>query len=190
MPCAAGQHCKAPEQTPGPPHYTQHKCRKCGKYVHGMCGVQDPESSNECHRICGLKCLPAAQQPAGKGKGAAHRTRTTPLSSSNAGSTSSAKSGNAGAPSKKSAGGQKRSNLTLNTKMDVLEHLGKKVKPSAVAEKFGISDRTVRQIRKDAEKIKKQLEDRPQGGGAKSLKGPQHVEVSAKCTARCCTAVL
>ena len=30
-----------------------------------MCGVQDPESSNECHRICGLKCLPAAQQPAG-----------------------------------------------------------------------------------------------------------------------------
>ena len=23
MPCAAGQHCKAPEQTPGPPHYTQ-----------------------------------------------------------------------------------------------------------------------------------------------------------------------
>ena len=155
-----------------------------------MCGVQDPESSNECHRICGLKCLPAAQQPEGNGKGAAHRTRTTPLSSSNAGSTSSAKSGNAGAPSKKSAGGQKRSNLTLNTKMDVLEHLGKKVKPNAVAEKFGISNRTIRQIRKDAEKIKKQLEDRPQGGGAKSLKGPQHVEVSAKCTARCCTAVL
>ena len=74
--------------------------------------------------------------------------------------------------------------------MDVLEHFGKKVKPSAVAEKFGISDRTVRQIRKDAEKTKKQLEDRPQGGGAKSLKGPQHVEVSAKYTARCCTAVL
>ena len=136
-----------------------------------MCGVQDPESCNECHRICDLKCPPAAQQPAGKVKGAAHRTRTTPLSSYNAGSTSSAKSGYAGAPCKKSAGGQKRSNLTLNTKMDVLEHLGKKVKPSTVAEKFGISDRTVRQIRKDAEKIKKQLEDRPQGGGAKSLKG-------------------
>ena len=82
-------------------------------------------------------------------EGAAHRTRTTPLSSSNAGSTSSAKSGNAGAPSKKSAGGQKRSNLTFNTKMDVLEHLGKKVKPSAVAEKFGISDRTVRQLTAD-----------------------------------------
>ena len=121
-----------------------------------MCGVQDPESSNECHRICGLKCLPAAQQPAGKGKGAAHRKRTTPLSSSNAGSKSSAKSGNAGAPSKKSAGGQKRSNLTLNTKMDVLDpRLGKKVKPSAVAEKFAISDRTARQIRKDAETIKR-----------------------------------
>ena len=113
MPCAAGQHCKAPEQTPGPPHYTQHKCRKCGKYVHGMCAVQDPESS-KCHRICGLKCLPAAQQRAGKGKPAAHRRRTTPLSSSNAGSTFSAKSGNAGAPSKKSAGGQTSSNLTLN----------------------------------------------------------------------------
>ena len=73
-----------------------------------MCGVQDPESSNECHRICGLKCLPAAQPPAGKGEGAAHRTRTTPPSSSNAGSTSSAKSGNAGTPSRKSVGGQKR----------------------------------------------------------------------------------
>ena len=23
-----------------------------------MCRLQDPESSNECHRICGLKCLP------------------------------------------------------------------------------------------------------------------------------------
>lgn len=105
--------------------------------------------------------------------------QTIPLSSSNVGFTCGAKSDNPGAPSKKSGGGQKRSNLTINMKMDVLEHLDKKMKPSAVAEKFGISDRTVRQIRADGDKIKKQLEDRPQGGGAKSLKGPQHAEVSA-----------
>ena len=110
--CHVQQDNTARRQSKRQAHLTTH--RKFGKYVHGMCGVQDPESSNECHRICGLKCLPAAQQPAGKGKPAAHRRRTTPLSSSNAGSTFSAKSGNAGAPSKKSAGGQTSSNLTLN----------------------------------------------------------------------------
>lgn len=61
--------------------------------------------------------------------------------------------------------------------MDVLEHLDKKVKTSVGEKKFGMSDRTVRKIRMDAEETKKQREDRPRGGGAKSIKGPQHAKV-------------
>ena len=52
--------------------------------------------------------------------------------------------------------------MTMEIKADVLEHLNKKMKSGAVAEKFGIADRTVRQIRKDEEKIKRQLDERPQ----------------------------
>ena len=48
-----------------------------------------------------------------------------------------------------SGGCQKLSNLTLDMKADVLDHLNKKIKPGAVAEKFDIADRTARQIRKD-----------------------------------------
>ena len=87
--------------------------------------------------MCGGECAPAAQQRARKGKGTARPTRATPFSLLNGG-WFNAKAGdggrNAGAPSKKSSGGQKRSNLTLDMKADVLDHLNKKMKPGAMAE--------------------------------------------------------
>ena len=54
MPCAAGSRCTAaPDNTPGPPHFTNHKCPGvCGQYLHGNCGVVDPRGTSEMHRIC------------------------------------------------------------------------------------------------------------------------------------------
>ncbi|CAB1113870.1 unnamed protein product [Ectocarpus sp. CCAP 1310/34] len=45
MPCAAGSRCTAvPDHTPGPPAFTNHQCRGvCGQYLHGTCGVVDPQ---------------------------------------------------------------------------------------------------------------------------------------------------
>ena len=89
--------------------------------------------------------------------------------------------GKPGASSKKAAGGQNFSNLSLNLKYDVLEFLqrNKKVEISAVAEKFGIEDRTARRIRQDKDKIKERLYARLACGTAKSLKLPTFPEVRA-----------
>ena len=44
MPCAAGKRCTQPDDTPGPPRFTTHQCRgACGQYLHGNCGVVDPQ---------------------------------------------------------------------------------------------------------------------------------------------------
>ena len=53
MPCAAGRRCAVPDDTPGPPRFTNHQCRGvCGQYLHGNCGVVDPRGTSEIHRIC------------------------------------------------------------------------------------------------------------------------------------------
>ena len=53
MPCAAGRRCAVPDDTPGPPRFTNHQCRGvCGRYLHGNCGVVDPRGTSEMHRIC------------------------------------------------------------------------------------------------------------------------------------------
>ena len=53
MPCAAASHCRAvPDHTPGPPDFTNHPCKVCGKYLHGTCGVADPLGESEMHRVC------------------------------------------------------------------------------------------------------------------------------------------
>lgn len=52
MPCAAGILCLKPDHTPGPPHFTNHKCRVCSGYLHGTCGLQDPLGESEMQRVC------------------------------------------------------------------------------------------------------------------------------------------
>ena len=52
-PCAAGSLCIAkPDHTPDPPLFTNHKCRVCGTYLHGMCGLPDPEGDDDMRRVC------------------------------------------------------------------------------------------------------------------------------------------
>ena len=55
MPCAADSLCALePDHTPGPPHFTNHKFRVCGSwsFLDGLCGVKDPLSDSEMHRVC------------------------------------------------------------------------------------------------------------------------------------------
>ncbi|CAN0087762.1 unnamed protein product [Ascophyllum nodosum] len=52
MLCAAGVRCKLPRQTPGPPFYIIHKCRKCRGYLHGVCGEKDPIEDDDCKHVC------------------------------------------------------------------------------------------------------------------------------------------
>ena len=56
MPCTAGLECKIPDKTPSRGQSTGHRCRGVrGGSLHGLCGLQDPESDAEKHRICGLQ---------------------------------------------------------------------------------------------------------------------------------------
>ena len=53
MPCAAGSRCvRVPDHTPVAPGFTKHPCRICGGYLHGMCGVVEPESDSEMQPVC------------------------------------------------------------------------------------------------------------------------------------------
>ena len=53
MPCAAGSLCVAKsDHTPGPPLFMTHKCPVCGSFIHGLCGLPDPQGDNEMQRVC------------------------------------------------------------------------------------------------------------------------------------------
>ena len=81
MPCAAGSQCAAvPDHTPGPPNFTIHKCRVCGGYLHGLCGLQDPLDDNEMKRVC-HGCVDSNKRnesSAGSAAGAASSKRPCP----------------------------------------------------------------------------------------------------------------
>ncbi|CAB1113807.1 unnamed protein product [Ectocarpus sp. CCAP 1310/34] len=62
MPCAAGSRCTAvPDHTPGPPAFTNHQCRGvCGQYLHGTCGVVDPQGTSEIIASATTACPPVS----------------------------------------------------------------------------------------------------------------------------------
>ncbi|CAB1112921.1 unnamed protein product [Ectocarpus sp. CCAP 1310/34] len=68
MPCAAGDPCTVPDDTPGPPHFTIHKCSGvCGQYLRGICGVVDPLGTTEVHRICHTCAASRERETSGAG---------------------------------------------------------------------------------------------------------------------------
>ena len=69
MPCAAGNFCKMPSNTPGPSFYTIHKCRKCGGHLDGICGEKDPELNDDCKRVCERQCMVQHQLAGANGTG-------------------------------------------------------------------------------------------------------------------------
>ena len=70
IPCAVGNFCKMPSNTPGPSFYTIRKCRKCGGYLHGICGEKGPELNDDCKRVCEGQCMVQQQVASANGTGA------------------------------------------------------------------------------------------------------------------------
>ena len=69
MPCAAGRRWAVPDDTPGPPRFTNHQCRGvCGQYLHGNCGVVDPRGTSEMHRICHTCATSRESETSGAGQ--------------------------------------------------------------------------------------------------------------------------
>ncbi|CAM9465866.1 unnamed protein product [Choristocarpus tenellus] len=58
----AGSSCNIKGNTPGPPHYTWHKCLVCSGYLRGICGVADPFRASEMKRVCKLCVSPAKRK--------------------------------------------------------------------------------------------------------------------------------
>ena len=126
MPCAAGVRCKLPGKHQGhPPTQSTSKCRKCCGYLHGICGDKDPIDNDDCKRVCEGHCSPESQR----------RQTITPKRAASSLVLADTTGGKPCASSKKTAGSQKRSNLSLNLKYDALEILQRnmKVKISVVA---------------------------------------------------------
>ena len=71
--CAAGDECTAPATMKGKPCPGTHKCTRCLRHIHAMCGIPEPNKSrvvdiakmNACYRCARLDGLiPAAASPA------------------------------------------------------------------------------------------------------------------------------
>ncbi|CAM9109905.1 unnamed protein product, partial [Discosporangium mesarthrocarpum] len=151
MPCVVGEDCRMPENTPGPPQFTGHKCRSCKGHLHGICGEEDPAGGSPMPRLC-PPCL----------------GRVT---------TNKRKEISDDASSNKRVGSEKRVRLTIQQKGEVLDMLKQNNMTQAmVGEKFGIKGRTIQRIKKEEESIRKQLEVGG-NGNAKSMRKPQFPEV-------------
>ena len=70
MPFAARNFCKIPSNRPGPSFYPIDKCRKCGGYIHGICGEKDPELDDDCKSVCEGQCVVQQQVAGANGTGA------------------------------------------------------------------------------------------------------------------------
>ncbi|CAM9811239.1 unnamed protein product [Pylaiella littoralis] len=81
MPCAVGPRCEMDlDHTPCPPNFTIHKCRVCGGYLHGICGLVDPLGDNEMHRVCHgcVNSNKRSESSAGSAAGVASSKRPCP----------------------------------------------------------------------------------------------------------------
>lgn len=175
MSCAAGGACLVSSSTaPGNEAAPDHACRAhCGGVLHGVCGVQDPESDNEIHRVC-PPCL-AASSSKGKGKESAKGKRKLieelgpPGPSPPAGSTK-----------KKPCQSSTRKRLTIDTKAQIVEEVENHVSHAALAEKYGCGVRVIARCVSEKKKIRAASNRPGEAGQMKSLRVPQHSEVRNK----------
>ena len=110
-------------QTPGPPSYTIHKCRKCRGYLHGICGEKDPIEDDDCKRVCERHCSPESQRRAEAGSKDVRSADDNSQKSYAPGASGDATGGKPGASSKKAVGGQKRSNLSRRKVLHITSYL-------------------------------------------------------------------
>lgn len=199
MPCAAGLLCKLKHLTPGPPGFTIHKCRCCGGYLHGICGVQDPLGSTEMNRICEGGCTtlsgdssrapPALKRAAPKQKAPALKPAGLKFAAPRP-KPPAPKPARLEPPSskQKARGAESRKRMSVQQQGEVLEYMqSKRAKVKHVAKHFGIGESTVFRIKKDADKIKKTLDQTPGLGRLKAIIKPKYDEVRNRKKSRCST---
>ena len=165
MPCAAGSLCIAkPNHTPGPPLFTNHKCRVCGTYLHGVCGLPDLEGDDEMPRVC-HGCVNSNNRKKSStdpDAGTASSKRRWP------GGQGTAEEKQAGAPRKKVRGADKPQRPSFEQQVEALDLL-KSMTGTAVVAKLGIGVSTLYSWKaKEADIRKQAAASKP---GAKSTKG-------------------
>ena len=189
MPCAAGSACNIKGNTPGPPHFTSHRCRACNGYLHGTCGVADPFGDHEkMERVC-RTCVRSrkskgASRPAGsgtapkrpslKGKKGKGKARVGGKSAEVISLTSTDDANGKKGATHKARGADNRKRLNIREKAEALELL-KTMKGTAVAQKFGIGESTLYKMKKGHGQIKEKAAIAKLS--MKSAKGAQFAEV-------------
>ena len=157
MLCVEGELCHVPTTSPKPTE--AHGCQGgCGGRLHGTCGsIAD---DNEMRRICS-HCLAKGEKR--KAVAPPKRKEAAPPKGAGAG---------------KSKARKTKKFLTFEQKVEVLEMLQRKVlSHESIADSFGCSERTVRQIKADRVKIKEQATKSGAGGKKISRQGcSQHVK--------------
>ena len=150
MPCVEGELCHVPATSPKPTE--AHGCQgRYGGWLHGTCGsIAD---DNEMHRICS-QCL--AKREKRKAVAPPKLKATAPPKGAGAG---------------KSKARETKKFLTFEQKVEVLDMLQRKVSHESIADSFGCSERTVRQIKADRVTIKEQATKAGAGGKKISRQG-------------------
>lgn len=161
MPCAAGDSCTDPGNTPQPPRDTDNKCRgSCGGYLHASCGTQDPDSIEEQDRVC-QSC--ATEKTAGKRKSGAHDPIASLLKASE--------------KTRKVCNASTRVRLTLDDKLRMIAEAQKGTPHASIAKTFNCGVRTVSRAVHERDKLHKERDVSNRKGSAKSICGVKNPEV-------------
>ena len=164
MPCADGELCLVPANSPKDPD--GHGCQGgCGGRLHGICGsIADDE--NENHRMCSACVVKAGKRKEKAAEGA--ETGQEQAGKRKAKAAEGAGTGQSKRPNTK--GGvlsASRKRLTIQEKVQILQLLDKRTSHEHIADRFNCSERLVRKVKAEREVVEKEAAT---GGGALKTK--------------------
>ena len=150
MPCADGELCLVPANSPKDPD--GHGCQGgCGGRLHGICGsIADDE--NENHRMCSACVVKAGKRKAKAAEDA--ETGQEQAGKRKAKAAEGAGTGQSKRPNTK--GGvlsASRKRLTIQEKVQILQLLDKRTSHEHIADRFNCSERLVRKVKAEREVV-------------------------------------
>ena len=153
MPCADGELCLVPANSPKDPD--GHGCQGgCGGRLHGICGsIADDE--NENHRMCSACVVKAGKRKAKAAEGA--ETGQEQAGKRKAKAAEGAGTGQSKRP--KTKGGVRSASLkrlTIQEKVQNLQLLDKRTSHEHIADRFNYSERLVRKVKAEREVVEKE----------------------------------
>ena len=154
MPCADGELCLVPANSPKDPD--GHGCQGgCGGRLHGICGsIADDE--NENHRMCSACVVKAGKRKAKAAEGA--ETVQEQAGKRKAKAAEGAGTGQSKRPNTK--GGvlsASRKRLTIQEKVQILQLLDKRTSHEHIPDRFNCSERLVRKVKAEREVVEKEV---------------------------------